>query len=251
MAGHSHSANIKHRKNAVDAKRGKLFGKLSRAIIIAAKNGGGDPDANLKLRYAIDKARQNSMPKDNIERAIKKGIGELEGESFEEVTYEGYGAGGVGILVETATDNRNRTNGEIRKIFEKGGGRIGTPNSVAFQFDRKGLILVATEKADEETLMMTALDAGAEDMKKEGDYFEIYCDPSTFSQVTAALESENIEMYNSEITQIAQNPVEVDAETARKVLKLMDALDEHDDSQAVFSTANIPDEILEEINAEE
>ena len=251
MAGHSHSANIKHRKNAVDAKRGKLFSKLSRAIIIAARNGGGDPDMNLPLRYAIDKAKQSSMPKDNIERAIAKGTGEAGGEAFEEVTYEGYGAGGVAILVETATDNRNRTNGEVRKIFEKGGGRIGTPGSVAFQFDRKGLIIVSTEKTDEETLMMVALEAGAEDIKNEGDYFSVITDPTTFNAVRDALLENAIEAESAELAQIPQNPVEADLDTARKILKLMDALDDHDDVQNVYSNVDISDEVMAELDQEE
>lgn len=247
MAGHSHSANIKHRKNAVDAKRGKLFSKLSRAIIIAARNGGGDPDMNLKLRYAIDKARAQSMPKDNIERAIKKGTGELAGESFEEVTYEGYAPGGVAIMVEAATDNRNRTGGEIRNIFEKSGGSMGTPGSVAFQFDRKGIFLVPAENYDEDTLLEAAIVAGAEQMVRDGDSFEILCDPTAFSDVRDALEKAPIEMTTAEITMIPQNPVEVDVETARKVLRLTDALDDQDDTQSVYSNVNYPDEFLEEL----
>src|SRR3954465_11256905 len=168
MSGHSHWATIKHKKGAIDAKRGKLFSKLSRAIIIAARNGGGDPEMNLKLRYAIDKARSVSMPKDNIERAVKRGTGDMEGMTFEEITYEGYGPGGVAVLVDVLTDNRNRTSGEIRKIFERGGGKMGSSGKFAFLFERKGIIGMAAATTDEDTLMGIALDAGADDIKRQG-----------------------------------------------------------------------------------
>src|ERR1700681_2393034 len=166
MSGHSHWATIKHKKGAIDAKRGKLFSKLSRAIIIAARNGGGDPEMNLKLRYAIDKARSVSMPKDNIERAVKRGTGELEGLTFEEITYEGYGPKGVAVLVEVLTDNRNRTAGEVRKIFERGGGKMGSAGNVAFLFERKGLFTIDAAAMDEDSLMGIVLDAGADDLKR-------------------------------------------------------------------------------------
>src|SRR5579883_875065 len=175
MSGHSHWATIKHKKGAIDAKRGKLWSKLSRAIIIAARNGGGDPTMNLKLRYAIDKAREVSMPKDNIERAIKRGTGEVEGQTFEEVTYEGYGPGGVAILVETLTDNRNRTNSEIRKIFERSGGKMGSAGNVGYLFERKGVFSIDASTVDEDTLMSIALDAGAEDLKRAGSTFDVTC----------------------------------------------------------------------------
>src|SRR5712691_9122243 len=177
MSGHSHWATIKHKKGAADAKRGKMFSKLSRAIIIAARHGGGDPEMNLKLRYAIDKARAVSMPKDNIERAVKRGTGELEGLTLEEITYEGYGPGGVAILVEVLTDNRNRTTGEIRKIFERSGGKMGSAGSVAYLFERKGVFHVDSAATDEDTLMGLVLDAGADDLKGAGSTFEITCDP--------------------------------------------------------------------------
>src|SRR3954463_11476941 len=181
MAGHSHYKNMVRHKNVVDAKRGKLFSKLSRYIIIAAKSGGGDPTMNLPLRYAIDKARSVSMPKDNIEKAIKRGTGELEGVNYDEIMYEGYGPGGVAVLVEVMTDNRNRTNGEIKKIFERANANIGVPGSVAYMFDRKGFFAIdATKHSDEDTLMTLALDAGAEDLRREGELFEITCDPSLF-----------------------------------------------------------------------
>src|ERR1700722_4664933 len=192
MSGHSHWATIKHKKGAVDAKRGKLWSKLSRAIIIAARHGGGDPNMNLKLRYAIDKARQVSMPKDNIERAIKRGTGDMEGMTFEEITYEGIGPGGVAILVDVVTDNRNRTGGEVRKIFERGGGKMGSAGAVAYLFDRKGLFTVNADGQDEDTLMGIALDAGAEDMKRSGNQFEITSDPTSFNQVQEALQKANV-----------------------------------------------------------
>src|SRR6266568_1166643 len=181
MSGHSHWATIKHKKGAIDAKRGKLWSKLSRAIIIAARNGGGDPEMNLKLRYAMDKARQVSMPKDNIERAVKRGTGEVEGMTFEEITYEGYGPGSVAIMVEVLTDNRNRTSGEIRKIFDRAGGKMGSAGNVAFLFERKGMILVDGEGKDEDAMMGIALDAGAEDLKASGGQFEITTDPASFA----------------------------------------------------------------------
>src|SRR5436190_10253394 len=181
MSGHSHWATIKHKKGAIDAKRGKLFSKLSRAIIIAARHGGGDPETNLKLRYAIDKARQVSMPKDNIERAVKRGTGEVEGMTFEEIVYEGYGPGGVAVLVEVLTDNRNRTASEVRKIFERSGGKLGSAGCVGYLFERKGLFAVDARGMDEDTLMGIALEAGADDLKTLSDHFEITCDPASFN----------------------------------------------------------------------
>src|SRR5437762_2799628 len=181
MSGHSHWATIKHKKGAIDAKRGKLFSKLSRAIIIAARHGGGDPETNLKLRYAIDKARQVSMPKDNIERAVKRGTGEVEGLTFEEILYEGYGPGGVAVLVEVLTDNRNRTASEIRKLFERSGGKLGSAGSVAYLFERKGLFGIDTTTVDVDTLMGVILDAGADDLKRAGGTFEVTCDPAVFN----------------------------------------------------------------------
>src|SRR5213080_2619936 len=187
MSGHSHWATIKHKKGAVDARRGKLWSKLSRAIIIAARHGGGDPNMNLKLRYAIDKAREVSMPKDNIERAIKRGTGDVEGAVFEELTYEGIGPGGVAVLVDVLTDNRNRTNGEVRKIFERSGGKMGSAGSVGYLFERKGTFSIDASAVDEDTLMGIALDAGADDLKRSGSSFDITCDPSAFAQVQEAL----------------------------------------------------------------
>ncbi len=246
MSGHSHWATIKHKKGAIDAKRGKLWSKLSRAIIIAARHGGGDPSHNLKLRYAIDKAREVSMPKDNIERAIKRGTGELEGQTFEEITYEGYGSGGAAILVDVLTDNRNRTAGEIRKTFEKSGGKMGSAGCVAYMFERKGLLSVEATATDEDTLMGIVLDAGAEDLKKSASTFDITCDPSLFNQVKAALEKANINPVHSEITQLAKVPVDVDPETGAKVMRLLEALDDHDDVQNVYSNVTITEAMVAE-----
>src|SRR5919201_2571409 len=223
MSGHSHWATIKHKKGAIDAKRGKLFSKLSRYIIIAARNGGGDPTMNLKLRYAIDKARAVSMPKDNIDRAVKRGTGEMEGVTYEEITYEGYGPGGVAILVDVLTDNRNRTSGEIRKIFERSGGKMGTAGSVAYQFERKGVFSVDAAATDEDTLMGIVLDAGDDDLKKAGSTFDITCDPSAFGQVKAALEKAKIAPTHAEITQVPKAPVDVDVDTGQKIMRLMEA----------------------------
>src|SRR5215213_8256563 len=194
MAGHSHAKNIMRHKAVVDAKRGKLFSKLSRYIIIAARAGGGDPSMNLKLRYAIDKARSVSMPKDNIEKAIKRGTGETEGVNYDEIMYEGYGPGGVAVLVEVLTDNRNRTNGEIKKIFERANANVGVPGSVAFMFERKGFFAIdAARFPDEDKLMEIGLNAGAEDLKREGDFFELTCEPSAFTAVMDALKTAGVE----------------------------------------------------------
>jgi len=250
MSGHSHWATIKHKKGAIDAKRGKLWSKLSRAIIIAARSGGGDPNMNLKLRYAIDKARQVSMPKDNIERAIKRGTGETEGMILEEITYEGIGPGGVAYLVDVVTDNRNRTSGEVRKIFERGGGKMGSAGNVAFRFERKGLFSVPGTCVDEDTLMGVVLDAGADDMKRSGTTFDITCDPTTFARVQEALQKNNLPTVVSEITQVPKAPLEVDAETARKAMRLMDALDDHDDVQNVYLDMNLTEELAAEVAKE-
>ena len=244
MSGHSHWATIKHKKAAVDAKRGKHWSKLSRAIIIAARHGGGDPETNLKLRYAIDKAREVSMPKDNIERAIKRGTGEVEGQTFEEITYEGYGPGSVAILVDVLTDNRNRTSGEVRKIFERAGGKMGSAGAVSYLFHRKGIFSVDAAAVDEDTLMGVVLDAGADDLKRVGNNFEITCDPHSFNAVKEALAKSNITPALAELTQMPVAPVDVDTETGQRVMKLMDALDDHDDVQHVYSTLNVSEQML-------
>ena len=251
MSGHSHWATIKHKKGAIDAKRGKLWSKLSRAIIIAARHGGGDPTMNLKLRYAIDKAREVSMPKDNIERAIKRGTGEVEGQQFEELTYEGFGPGGIGVLVDVVTDNRNRTAGEIRKIFEKTGGHMGTAGCAAHLFERKGVFAVKAEGVDEDQLMGIVLDAGADDLKRSGSLFEVTCDPGVFAQVKAALEANNIVIENAELAQVPKMPIDpTDVEQARKVMRLLDALDDHDDVQNVYSAINLTEAMVAEAAAE-
>lgn len=245
MAGHSHAKNIMRHKAVVDAKRGKLFSKLSRYIIIAAKNGGGDPTMNLPLRYAIDKARSVSMPKENIERAVKRGTGELEGVTFDEILYEGM-VSGVAVLVEVMTDNRNRTNGEIKKIFERANTEPGKPNSALYLFDRKGLFVIDAAKfKDEDAIMGVALEAGADDMKREGDVFEITCDPSKFSAVLEALKAANLETLEAEVKFLAKAPKEIDVDTGKKVVRFMDALDDHDDVQNVFTDAVITDEMAE------
>jgi YebC/PmpR family DNA-binding regulatory protein len=243
MSGHSHWATIKHKKGAVDAKRGKLWSKLSRAIIIAARHGGGDPGMNLKLRYAIDKARSVSMPKDNIERAIKRGTGEGSDAIFEELTYEGYGPGGVAVLVDVLTDNRNRTSGEVRKIFERTGGKMGSAGTVAYLFERKGVFSVETKAIDEDTLMGVILEAGADDLKQQGDNYEILCDAAIFNEVKTALEKANIATNMAEITQLPKVPTEVDVETGLKVMRLMEALDDHDDVQNVYTSVQMSDEL--------
>jgi YebC/PmpR family DNA-binding regulatory protein len=250
MAGHSHWANIAAKKGVIDKKRGKLFGKLSRAIIVAAQRG-GDPTMNLALRYAIDKARKNSMPNDNIERAIKKGTGEgADAAQFNEVIYEGYGPEGVAVMCEILTDNRNRTAGEIRKIFEIHGGNLGSTNCVAWMFERKGLFLVPAKNIDEERLFEVALEAGADDVKRSGDNFEVTCAPDAFTAVQETFEEKKIPTDLAEISRIPQNTVELDAESGRKVLKLMEALEDHDDVQNVTANFNIPDDIMEEVMSE-
>ncbi len=250
MAGHSHSANIAIRKGANDKKRGALFGKLSRAIMIAARHGGGDPVTNLKLRYAIDKARQNSMPKDNIERAVKKGCGELEGEELSEIVYEGYGPAGVAVICDILTENRNRTAGEIRKIFELHGGNLGASNCVAWMFERKGLFLVPAQHVTEDRLIEVTLEAGADDVRHEGRAFEVTCDPARFEQVTKALEDARIPTDAAEVTRISASTVELGLDDARRVLALINALEEHEDVQSVTANYSVSDEVLETVSAE-
>jgi len=244
MAGHSKWANIKHRKGRQDAKRSKEWSKCARAIIVAAKNGGGDPTMNLTLRYAIDEAKAANMPKDTIEKAIKKGTGELGAESFEPVTYEGYGPNGVAVLVETLTDNKNRTVGEVRKIFERAGGNLGTTGSVAYVFTPKGVITVNKSAATEEKLMELALEAGAEDIADEGEYFTVTCEPSDYSAVKDALDAAEVATESAELSMIASTTIECTGDDARKILNLMDALEDQDDVQKVHANFDIPEEEL-------
>ncbi len=250
MAGHSHWAGIKHKKALIDNKRGKVWSKLSKAIIVAAKMGGGDPSMNIRLRYAIDAAKAVSMPKDNIARAIKSGTGELAGGNLDEILYEGYGPNGVAILCEILTDNRNRTAPEIRKMFELCDGKLGATGCVSWMFDRKGLFVIPAKDLDEDSLMELALEAGAEDVKRVADNFEVICDPGEYQQVLDALTAASIECDVSEISRIPQNTVDLDVGAGRKVLKLLERLDDHEDVQSVSANFNIPDEAMAQIAAE-
>jgi YebC/PmpR family DNA-binding regulatory protein len=248
VAGHSHWANIARKKSLIDAKRGKLWSKLAKAIIVAAKHGGADPDANLRLRYAIDAAKAVSMPKDNIQRAIKTGTGELKGGDLEESLYEGYGAGGVAVLCEILTDNKNRTAPEIRKIFEMCGGKLGGTGCVAYLFERKGLVRLPQAACDEDRLMEVALDAGADDVKLSGDRWEVTCEPAAMAAVVDALGKAGLAAESNEIVRIPTNTVDVDeVDTARQVLTLMERLDDHDDVQSVSANFSIPDEALAQL----
>jgi YebC/PmpR family DNA-binding regulatory protein len=248
MAGHSHWANISAKKAIVDKKRGKLWSKLARAIIVAAKSG-GDPKINLRLRYAIDAAKAVSLPKDNIERAIKTGTGELKADALEEVLYEGYGPNGVAILCEILTDNRHRTAGEVRKIFELGGGQLGTTGCVSYLFDRKGLFIIPAGQITEDKLMELALEAGADDVRDYGETLEVTCDPSGFQAVSEALAAAGLKPDVAQVSRIPKTTVDLDADTGRTVLKLMESLDDHDDVQNVSANFNIPDAAMAAINA--
>ena len=247
MAGHSHWAGIKHKKALIDNKRGKVWSKLSRAIIVAAKSGGGDPDTNLRLRYAINDAKAVSMPKDNIERAIKKGTGELDGGNLDEVLYEGYGPGGVAVLCEILTDNRNRTAPEVKKIFELAGGKLGATGCVAWMFERKGVVVIDEKQTDEESLLELAMESGAEDVKTVDGKFEVICDPDNFAAVQDALQAANVETELVELNRLPNDTVDLDAATAKKVLQLMEELDDHDDVQKVAANFNIPEEAMAEL----
>jgi YebC/PmpR family DNA-binding regulatory protein len=244
MAGHSHSANIAHRKGLVDAKRGKLFTKLCRAVYVAARNGGGDPSANMRLRYSIDKARSFSVPKENIERSIKKATGELGGESFEEVVYEGYGPGGVAVLCEALTDNRNRTASELRRVFELAGGNLGASGCVGYLFNFKGLFVIDPKHVAEDRLMEVTLDAGADDFELIEGFYEVTCDPKLFEIVRKRLDEERIPTESAETSYIPTTSINLDVENGRKMRKLRDMLDENDDVQNVYANDNIPEEAM-------
>jgi YebC/PmpR family DNA-binding regulatory protein len=249
MSGHSKWATIKHKKAAKDASRGKLFAKLIRQVEVAARQGGGDPDANPTLRTMFQKARDNSIPLDTIERAVKRGTGELEGVTYEQITYEGYAPGGVAVLAECLTDNRNRTGAEIRSIFTKNGGSMAEPGAVAWQFERKGHVVIG-RAADEEELMMAALEAGAEDIADEGDAWRVTTPPSDLNAVRAALEEAGLPVESSESAMVPNATISLDeAATAKQVLRLIDALDDQDDINAVHANFDIPDAILEAVEA--
>ncbi|MFI4860321.1 MAG: YebC/PmpR family DNA-binding transcriptional regulator [Phycisphaerales bacterium JB063] len=251
MAGHSKWANIKHRKGRQDAKRSKVWSKCSRAIIVAAKNGGsGDPAMNLALRYAIEEAKAQNMPKDTIAKAIEKGTGGGDGVSYEEILYEGYGPNGVAIMLDILTDNRNRTAAEIRKLFEKGGGNQGTSGSVAFNFERKGEVYIEKANASEEKLMNLTLEAGAEDIEDDGDAWHILCDPSDFIAVKEAIENADIEIASSGVSQIAINTVECTGKDVEKVMRMIEAFEDNDDVQKVHANFDISDEEMAKLNAE-
>jgi YebC/PmpR family DNA-binding regulatory protein len=243
MAGHSHWSKIKRAKGATDAKRGKIWSKICRKIIIAAKNG-GDPRDNLNLRYTIDEAKAANVPKDTIANAIKKGTGELGGENYEAMTYEGYGPGGVAFMVEALTNNRARTAPEMRKIFEVAGGNLATSGSVAFQFVKQGVITIKSETTNEDALLELALEAGAEDVKNEVEVFEVITAPTAFHKVKEALDAAKIAVEAAEITNLPLNTVAVDAEMAQRILKLIDALEDNDDVQNVSHTAEIPESVV-------
>jgi YebC/PmpR family DNA-binding regulatory protein len=244
MSGHSKWHTIKHKKGAIDAKRGKLFTKLIREMTIAARIGGGDPDANPRLRTAVDKAKGVNMPADNIKRAIQKGTGELEGASYEEITLEGYGPGGVAVLVEGSTDNRNRTVSEIRHAFSKNGGNLGG-GSVAYLFKSRGYIAVATSKTTEDKLMEIGLEAGADDIKTEGDVFEVYTSQNGYESVLKAIKDAGIEPDSAEVGKYADNQIPLGGQKAQQMLKLMEALEDHDDVQNVWANFDISEKEME------
>ena len=246
MSGHNKWSTIKHKKGAADAKRGKIFTKLIKEITVAAKLGGGDPNGNPRLRTAVDKAKAENMPKDNIERAIKKGTGELEGVTYEEIVYEGYGPGGVAVLVECMTDNRNRTVGEVRSTFTKCNGNMGETGCVSWMFDKKGLIVFA-KSVDFEKLFETALEAGAEDVTDEEEQYEVLTDPSSFIEVRTALEKAGFKYESAEITMIPQTMVKLDGKNAENMLKLMDRMEDNDDVQNVYANFDISVEEMEKL----
>jgi YebC/PmpR family DNA-binding regulatory protein len=249
MSGHSKWSSIKHKKGAADAKRGQLFTKLTRALIVAAKDGGPDPASNLALQNAIEKARAASMPKDNIERAIARGSGTgADAAAYEHISYEGYGPGGVAVYVDVLTDNRNRTAGEVRHIFARHDGNLAESGAVAWLFERKGVVLVDRDSTDEDELTLAAADAGAEDVAEEGSSYEVTCAPEDLQAVREALEAAGIEVADAEVTMLPKTTVEIDDESvARKVLRLIDGLEENDDVQDVYANFDIPEHVLEAV----
>jgi YebC/PmpR family DNA-binding regulatory protein len=244
MSGHSKWHSIKHKKGALDAKRGKVFTRIIKELTVAARHGGGDPGMNPRLRTIIADAKAANMPAENIQRAIRRGTGEEPGVSYEEVTYEGYGPGGAAVIVETVTDNRNRTVGEIRHTFGKYGGNLGAENSVAWMFDKKGYIVVEKAKADEEALMAAALDAGADDLRDDGESWEVICAPSALEAVREAVKK-IAEPVSAEVAMLPQNLVKLEGKTAQQMVRLMEALDDHDDVQKVWSNFDIEEKEIE------
>lgn len=248
MGGHSHWKGIKEKKKATDAKRGKLFAKLLRAIEITARQGGANPDNNPTLADAIQRARDASVPRDTIDRAVARGAGETGGASYQQVSYEGYASGGVAIMVEALTDNRNRTSQDLRSIFTKHGGALGEPGSVRWMFSKRGLMLVDKDAADEDRVMELALEAGADDVRDQGTEWEVVCDLSSFQGVREALEAAGVAPSSAEVTMVPQSTVAVDGEDAKRVLRLVEALEDHDDVQAVHANFDIPESVLAEVS---
>lgn len=246
MSGHSKWASIKHKKAVTDTKRGKAFTKIIKMVTVAAKSGGGNIDANPALRLAVQKAKEANMPQDNIERAIKKGTGELPGVSYESVTYEGYGPGGIAFFIEGLTDNKNRMTSEIRNIFSKGGGNLAVTGSVNWLFEKKGFFVINASEVNEDRLMSIILDAGAEDLSREGDTYEIKSQPADYEKVKKALDDNNIKIESSEVTMIPKSSIKVAGDIAKQVLKLAEQLEDNDDVQSVYTNFDIPDEILKE-----
>lgn len=246
MSGHSKWSSIKHKKAATDAKRGKIYTKLIKEITVAAKAGGGDLDVNPRLRTAVANAKAQNMPNDTIERGIQKGTGQLPGVDYEEITYEGYGPKGVAIIVEVVTDNRNRSTADLRFILSKNGGNLGERGCVSWMFDKKGLLVVDKDKADEDELMMIALEADAEDVKAEDDSFEIITAPEDFESVKSAIDEAEIETVLAEVSMIPQTTVKLEGKEALQLLKIMESLEDHDDVQNVYSNFDIPDDMIEE-----
>jgi len=245
VSGHSKWATIKHKKGKTDAARGKLFSKLSRAITVAARDGGPDPAMNIALANAIEKAKAESVPKDNIERAIQRGVGGAEGASYESIVYEGYGPAGVAIIVEVLTDNRNRSAAEVRNIFSKHGGQLAQPGAVAWGFERRGSIVVDGTKYDEDDIMTAAIEAGADDVEQDGAQFQVLTQPSDFASVRDALTAAGIEPDSADLTMIPKNTVKLEENDARKTMKIMDALEDSDDVQEVYANFDIPEDVLE------
>lgn len=247
MSGHSKWSSIKHKKGAADAKRGRIFTKLIKEITVAARMGGGDPDGNPRLRSAILAAKAENMPKDNIERAVKKGTGELEGVSYDEVTYEGYGPGGVAMLIECLTDNKNRTVADVKHVMDRHGGNLGEPGCVAWMFEKRGIIVFERDKVDEEALLETALEAGAEDVAEEETEFEVATSPSDFETIKSVFDEKGMTYSMAEISMVPKNTIKLEGKKAEQLLNLMEALEDNDDVSNVYANFDIPDDVMEAI----